>query len=184
MLKHALATTFVLGFLAPLAQADLIEGDPIDIVGTFDGEIVWGSPFEGTHPFGGFTGYVETVFFQFPIFVQSFELPPPPGKKFAGQIDIIYDVSYLNAFHLEEIDISGIKEPGGSNFINTVEVLGPLANFSNVSTDGFNIHFITESFDITQHGAGVVSIVWTQVPAPSALALLGLAGLCGTRRRR
>ena len=115
-------------------------------------------------------------------------MPAPPGKKFAGQIEITYEPIYLLGVpHFEQIDIFGIKEPGQVNVINTVEVVGPLgdAPFTTISTDGFNIHFETSSSDIASFGS-TVSIVWTQsvIPAPSALALLGLAGLCGRRRRR
>jgi MYXO-CTERM domain-containing protein len=35
-----------------------------------------------------------------------------------------------------------------------------------------------------QYDSGTVTIYWNEVPAPGALALLGLAGLAGTRRRR
>ena len=33
-------------------------------------------------------------------------------------------------------------------------------------------------------GGGLARLEWTTVPAPGAMALLGLAGLAGTRRRR
>ncbi len=185
MLRYGLVIAAVVGFLAPVARADLIFGDPIDIEGSFAGETVWGSPFEGPHPFGGETFYVEQLFFT-PIVVSSGELLPPPGKKFAGQIGITYDPVYLVAPlpHREGIDISGIKDPGAKNFINSVEVVGPLADFSTVTTDGFNIHFEAYSLDILDFGGGTVTITWTQIPAPGSLALLGLAGLMGTRRRR
>ncbi|MDG1838684.1 MAG: PEP-CTERM sorting domain-containing protein [Phycisphaerales bacterium] len=35
-----------------------------------------------------------------------------------------------------------------------------------------------------QYVSGTITVYWTEVPAPGALALLGLAGLAGTRRRR
>ena len=34
------------------------------------------------------------------------------------------------------------------------------------------------------YNSGTVTIYWNEVPAPGALALLGLAGIAGTRRRR
>lgn len=182
MLRYVLVIAAVVGLLAPVARADLEPGDPIDIFGFFDGEAVWG--FEGPHPFSGESLYTD-VLFGTDIFVTSGELPHPPGKKFAGIIEIAYSDVYLTEFpHLEMIEISGIKEPGGLNFINSVEVLGPLADFSTVSTDGFNIYFEALSVKIALHGDNVVSIVWTQIPTPGALALLGVAGLLGARRRR
>ncbi len=182
MLRSVLVIAAVVGLLAPVARADLKLGDPIDIRGFFDGEAVWG--FEGPHPFGGVSLYTD-VLYGTDIFVTSHELPPPPGKKFAGLIEIFYDTLYLFGFpHFETIEMSGIKEPGGLNFINSVEVEGPLADFSIVSTDGFNIFFAADSVDIGSYGNSVVSIIWTQIPAPGALALLGVAGLLGARRRR
>ncbi len=182
MLRYVLVIAAVVGLLATVARADLEPGDPIDIFGFFDGEAAWG--FEGPHPFGGVSLYTD-VLFGTDIFVTSHELRPPPGKKFAGLIEIFYDAVYLIDFpHFEMIEISGIKEPGGKNFINSVEVVGALADFSTISTDGFNIHFEAFSGDIFIYGNSVVSITWTQIPAPGALALLGLAGLMGMRRRR
>ena len=180
MLRSVFVLAAVVGLLVPVAQADLEFGDPIDIFGIFDGEAAWG----GTHPFGGDSLFTDNLFGT-DIFVTSVELEPPQGKKFAGRIDISYDAVYLSENpHSEMIEISGIKEPGGNNLINSVEVLGDLANFSTVSTDGFNITFEALSVKIAQHGGNTVSIVWTQVPAPGALALLGVAGLLGARRRR
>ena len=182
MLRYILVIAAAVGLLAPVARADLELGDPIDIHGFFDGEFAWG--IEGPHLFGGESLYTD-VLFGTDIFVDSLELEPPKGKKFAGQINISYSTEYLFGFpHFETVDISGIKEPGGKNFINSVKVLGELANFSTVTTDGFNIHFEADSELIGIYGGSVVKIYWTQIPAPGALALLGLAGLLGTRRCR
>ena len=184
MLRNILVIAAVVGLSASMARADLEPGDPIDINGFFDGQAVWGSQFEEAHPFGGFSEYTE-FFLGTSIFVLSFELEPPKGKKFAGQIDIRYEDMYLTGDpHVEIIEISGIKEPGGENFINTVEVLGKLGGFSSIGTDGFNITIEVESVLIDVFGDNMVSIAWTQVPAPGTLALLGLAGLLGTGRRR
>ena len=95
----------------------------------------------------------------------------------------MYHGAYLKG-HLETVEISGIKSPDDpENFINSVEVVGALGDFSLISTDGFNITFEAFSHDIFMVGGGTVSIYWTQIPAPGTLALLGI-GLVGTRRRR
>ena len=181
MFRNILVIAAVVGLSASVARADLELGDPIDINGFFDGEFAWG--IEGPHLFGGESLYTD-VLFGTDIFVDSFELEPPKGKKFAGQINISYSTEYLFGFpHFETVDISGIKEPGGKNFINSVEVLGELGRFSTITTDGFNITFEADSLRIGDFG-GFVSIYWTQVPAPGALALLGVAGLLRTGRRR
>ena len=52
-----------------------------------------------------------------------------------------------------------------------------------ISTDGSSIHFSALVSEILQ-GGEFVTIQWNQIPAPGALALLGLAGLASRRRRR
>ncbi len=184
-LKHALVAALALGLAAPLAQADLLPGDPLTIVGGEPGIPHWGNLFGNFHPFGSATTHqVDGLNV---IAVTSDSLPPPPGKKFAGVITIDYGGAsgYMFDFpHLEVVDIFGIKDPGGINFINTVETDLPFPHV--ITTDGFNIHFEVDSQDIATLPTPHVTITWTQsvIPAPGALALLGLAGLMGTRRRR
>ena len=183
-LKHVLAAALAVGLAAPLAQADLIPGvDTIDIVGTNDAGFQWGTGILGglPHTFGGAGDvYVDELFGSL-ISVTSSELTPPPGKKFAGLIEITYDATYLVNVFFEHIDIGPIKDVLGGNFINSVSSNVPNAT---VATDGFSITFDASTFDILPGAGGVVQIQWTQVPAPGSLALLGLAGLMGTRRRR
>ena len=186
MHRYALLFAIVVGLTAPLAQADLIPGDPIDIVGTNNFGTRWGTGVLGglPHTFGGLNLYSDTVLLS-PITVQSFELlPPPPGKKFAGVIEITYESVYLGFFQAEHIDIGPIKDAAGGNLINSVVVLGDLGAFSTVTTDGFSITFDALTSDILTVGGGVVQIQWGQVPAPGTLALLAVAGLMGGRRRR
>ena len=183
MLKHALAAALVVGLLAPVAQADLVLGQPLDIEAGEPGIPHWG--FEGPHPFGGNSLYTDNLFGN-DIIVTSAEVQPPPGKKFAGVITIDYGGAqdYMFGFpHREVVDIFGIKDPGGKiNFINTVETDLPFPHV--ITTDGFNIHFEVDSQDIATLPTPHVTITWTQIPAPGTLALLGLAGFMGTRRRR
>ncbi len=184
MLRNILVIAAVVGLPASMARADLELGDPIDINGFFDDEAAWGSEFEGAHPFGEVSFYSD-ILFGTDIVVMSAGLPSPPEEMFIGIIGIIYGETYLLEFpHTERIEISGIKEPGGRNFINFVEVAGKLADFSTVTTDGFNITFEAESSAIALYGDNTVVIAWSQIPAPGTLALLGLAGLLGTGRRR
>ncbi|MHC4428758.1 MAG: PEP-CTERM sorting domain-containing protein [Planctomycetota bacterium] len=187
MLKHVLVAALIVGGTTPLAQADLILGQPIDIVGTNDLGGQWGTGVLGgvPHPFGGGSFYLDDILTT-DIVVDSTELPPPAAKKFAGEFRTIYTTQYLSAFSFESIDIAGIKEPGLDNFINTVGSTDQFGNPLGLAvTDGFNITFSASTADILL-GGGSVRIQWTQsvIPAPGSLALLGLAGLCGTRRRR
>ena len=169
-LKHALVAALVVGLAAPLAQADLLPGDAISIVGSSDNMFLWGTP-----------SYFALD--MFPVLVESRELMPPAGNKFAAEIRIDYENVYLDIFPFEHIDLFGLREPGGENFINTVGSPDDLGNpFGLATTEGFSISFDAATADPLGGGGGVVFT--TQGPAPGTLALLGAAGLMGRRRRR
>jgi hypothetical protein len=183
MLKQALVIALLAGWAATPARADLEPGQLIDIVGNGDADPDpdWGTGVQGgpSHAFTGLTDYPDI---NGTITVTSQELQPPPDKKFAAEILIDYTLhtTHLSQNAMEHIEIFGVKEPGEINEINTVD-----SNVGVVTTDGFNIFFDADTIDIIAAGS-IVQITWTQrlIPAPGAWALLGLAGLTGTRRRR
>ena len=63
MLRNILVIAAVVGLSASVARADLELGDPIDINGFFDGQLMWGSQFfQEAHPFGGNSVYYRALF--------------------------------------------------------------------------------------------------------------------------
>ncbi len=179
-----------IALLASPTVADLMFQDPITVTGTAGPEVggtIWGT--HGTlnnldnglpHLFGGLGSIYEDDVFESQgllVTVTSAEIPPPPGKRFAGEIT--FDFSFFDPgfFTNHSIDIGPIKSPSESP-INTVDLIGP----GNVFTDGSSIFWDGLGADLALDP--IVTIVWTQIPAPGTAALLGVAALVLTRRRR
>ena len=159
-------------------------GQGLTVNGEGDGPFAtqWGTwAGGGTHPFGGSTVYPDPGFPTFSVTVSSGALPPPAGKKFAGFIVIDFTNFGAGDFPNHWVNISGIKDPAGGNFINSVTVIGA----GQATTDGYTISWQGLGSDLGGLGGNpIVRIEWTQIPAPGAAAMLGLAGLAGVRRRR
>ncbi len=178
-----------IALLASPTVADLMFQDPITVNGTAgpeDGGTIWGT--HGTlgnvdnglpHLFGRASIYEDDVFtgLGFLVTVTSAEIPPPPGKTFAGEIAFDFSSFDPGFFTNHSIDIGPIKSPG-ENPINTVDLIGP----GSVFTDGSSIFWDGLGADLALDP--IVTIVWTQIPAPGTAALLGVAALVLTRRRR
>ncbi|TVQ60047.1 MAG: hypothetical protein EA379_09090 [Phycisphaerales bacterium] len=159
-------------------------GQGITVNGQGDGAFAtqWGTwAGGGTHAFGGSTTYPDPGFPTFFVVVSSGAMPAPPGKKFAGFFEIDFTDFGAGDFPNHEIDFIGIKDPTGNNFINSVTVIGA----GSATTDGYSINWQGLGADIGGLGGNpIVRIEWSQIPAPGAAAMLGLAGLAGIRRRR
>ncbi len=191
-----LALTIAASSMTSVARADLIFGQEIEIIGSGG---LWG----GLHPFDTVTEFVLGFG---TVRVTSQELPPPLGKKFAGEIRIDFlptaGISPLVAALLANtpntIDIFLIKDPLEANQINFVDSFEATTGAARglALSDGSSI-FWAESFPgelvsdplnpdegFTDPATLNVVIQWTQIPGPSSVALLTLAGLTGFRRRR
>ncbi len=189
MTPLVVAGVAAIALLASPTVADLMFQDPITVNGTAgpeDGGTIWGT--HGTlgnqdnglpHLFGGVSVYEDDVFagLGLVVIVNSVELTPPPGKRFAGAI--VFDFTSFDPEFLtnHSIDIGPIKSPG-ENPINTVDLIGP----GSVFTDGSSIFWDGLGADLGLNP--IVTIGWTQIPAPGTAALLGVAALVLTRRRR
>lgn len=182
MQRSTLVPALVVGLMTTMAQADLKLGQEIDV--NFFGineDFLWGGP----HPFGGFSEYDPDRDGTPTIFVQSFEIEPPKGKKFAAVMEIVFslllDQEDFLIYVLNSpisIEIGPIKDPDGPNSINLVT-----SNFGNIFTDGSSIFWNESSGgEVLNHPPLVIT--WAQIPGPGGLALLGLAGLIGCPRRR
>lgn len=86
-----------------------------------------------------------------------------------------YDVGFFTAQGTSQISITDL--------VDDFEVADAQASFGNLSFDANSISWDASVADIL--GANeIVTISWNAVPAPGALALLGVAGLIGASRRR
>ena len=75
-------------------------------------------------------------------------------------------------------DLDALDAAGASIFGGPVELVG--LGF-NIQSGSFGINFGDDTVGL---GVGEVTLAITMTPAPGSVALLGLGGLCATRRRR
>lgn len=83
-----------------------------------------------------------------------------------------YDRAFSSLF---SVGISGLKDDG------TLASLSPSQGFAFVQ-EGVWVHWYGNGFELALEPKVVFTI--EQIPAPGALALLGVSGLIGSRRRR
>ncbi len=181
MQRYTLVPALVIGLMATMAHADLKLGQEIDVnfFGS-NGNFLWGGP----HPFGDFSQYDPNGNGIFTVFVGSFEIEPPKGKKFAAEMLIDFalgdagDLLIYLANTPISVEIPLIKDPDGPNLINFVE-----SNMGEIFTDGSSILWRETVPGGLVNNPDLV-ITWAQIPGSGGLALLGLAGLIGCPRRR
>jgi MYXO-CTERM domain-containing protein len=141
------------------------------------------------HTFGGpATTYGAATY---PITVSS-GASSAVGFDYAIDFDLIgFDISYFPAgdmFHVAiDVAMDGGKKIGAMEVVNYSGAVIAITDLSGTGT-GHTDGSIMFSFDVLSvypgiGGEGFV-INFTTVPAPGALALLGLAGVAGGRRRR
>jgi len=180
--RHSSAQLQALVPLPTPAPRSPEDGEGIEINGVAGPELggtMWGTHAgQGEHAFGGTSIFADINTPGFTLTITTESLPPPAGKKFAGQITIDFRDFDPDAYSDHEISILGIKDPDGENFINSVEVIGEGA----VLTFGYNIFW-------SGSGAGldanpIVVIKWTQVPSPGSVFALGFGSLVLAQRRR
>lgn len=165
----AVAAASIAGF----AAADFVEGASVAISGVAGPEFggtFWGTDADqGTHTLGGVSNYWDPFFPSFAISVSS-SVESPYSVTF--QID--FSEFAPGDYSEHELVISGLKSDGS--------IAGVAGNSNGFSTDGNTIFWSGTGAELAS--LGTLSFKVFQVPAPGALALLGLAGLTRARRRR
>lgn len=128
-------------------------------------------------------GTTETSDFFFPITISS---GLSDRDDWTYQLVIDYTENDLGFFGngSASIEILNIKGPDDPMPIIEVQAKDAQGNpIGQWEFDGGNIFWAAGTSEILESGE-IVVIQWNQIPAPGALALLGIAGLCGARRRR
>ncbi len=162
MIKYALVATLVVGLTAPVAQASLVQIGPFTID---EGQVVKPTGEIGTGV-GSVTLDTVTLNFSWKVSYQNltgdlavahFHGPALPGQNAGVQVPI-----------------SGLAPSSG--FLAGSAIISP-AQAADLQAGLWYVNLHT-----TLHPGG--EIRGQVIPAPMGVALLGVAGLMGTRRRR
>jgi len=171
------AGAFALGAVSASASA---VPDIFDVIVTTTGGFTEVAPFLG-HEFGTSDSFAP--FPGFPINISS-GLSDREGWQYQIVIDYReYDIGIFGS-GTSTVELLGIKSPDSPFPITDARAKDAFGNdIGGIEFDGGNIIWVGGTMDILNSGE-LVTIQWNQIPAPGAIALLGLAGLTGTRRRR
>jgi hypothetical protein len=191
---QAKSATLVCGALLAsiTALTDTVDAAPVAIgIDTFvhaTGSTQAFSRIIGTHQFGtqgqvmGAPPYTITV---------SSNPSQRPGWQYELMVNYTaYDPGYFIPFGIDRLtlDLNGIKPDGAPDpiiAINVKHIDGSTYTSGQNSFTGTSIHVDVAIAEVIAPGSNNIIIVqWNQFPAPGGLALLGVAGVLGGRRRR
>ncbi len=157
------------------ASADWEDGQSVGILGsvteleqkaTYWGTGIADQPF---HILGGQTTYFDPAYGdQATITVSSTVLSPTMLSVVIDFSDFVFLEIASYAVVLPDLKVNGT-------------INGAISDIGFTKTDGNSVYWFASSDDV---GTGSVKILITQIPAPAAAGLFGLAALAAGRRRR
>lgn len=180
MKRFAVAAIAASLLVAGSAQADL-NGTMMDLEVSHTG--AFGFTESGTLTYGG----ADTVIADpgFPQFFMVFSSPgTAPGFMNAIQVDFT-DFAYGDfAGETGSLDITGIDEQVEDGSVVILNEGGAKIATGTNGSDSLSLTWNVD--DVLNSGSGtLMTVAWNSViPTPGALALLGMAGVAGRRRRR
>lgn len=174
-MKTVLSLAAVLAAAAvSAANAEFAPGNFVAINGVAGpqfGNPQWGTNAgQGLHQLGGVSNYFDSVSGpNYAIVVTSTVVNP-----YSVIFDINFSAFFPGDFSAVAFEIVGLKQDN-----TIVDVAGNSAGFQ---WDGNNVVWSGTGAELAD--LGTLSFKVFQIPAPGAIALVGLAGLAGGRRRR
>lgn len=174
--------TFIASLLASaavvaVANAEFAIDNHVSVSGTaFGNDGLISTTYGGGHLLGSGSQFIDDVYGpNFFVIVTS-------NVVSSTMVTFSFDFSNWTPYDYPQnaIDIYGLK--------SDLSIFQVTSSAGTVITDGNDVHWYGTGAEITgpPEGNGSYKLLITveQVPAPGALALLGMAGLAGTRRRR
>lgn len=172
--RLTLASMLAAAAVAAAANADFYDGQEVAVSGfaysATIGNTSWGAVAgQGLYDLGYTGNFFDSVFGEdYPVIVNS-----TVNNPYSVSFSIDFSAFFPGDFDLHEIEIVGLKSDGS--------ILGVQGNSQGFSTDGNTVFWSGSGAELASLGSLDFKVF--QVPAPGAVALLGLAGLARSRRR-
>lgn len=162
-------------FAPDLAQAEFAEGNEVyiqGVAGPENGYTYWGSNVNGqTHALGDSSQlFADSFNSAYYVSVSSVVL---------SSTKVGFSISFFDynpgQYSLHALEIIGLKNDGSISSVTASQGIAVVQAGNKIRWDGNGVDLAYQP---------KLVLIVEQVPAPGAIALLGVAGLAGSRRRR